>query len=719
MNDHRHNSATEDGGDDGEEDTIVSMEVIRGDWVKVRTARENQLQSLSHDQLKKIANFCAPEQLRSHSNAPHGTSSSNDYKVIIMEVLDYALLGSIDVEKSKKKRSKSLDHFKNCLDYIDQVRKNRQSATTTAYATTTNTDGSTRRDIFPPEVASASTATATNNPEDYYFDMDNVDLFTCIASDDGINPLVETARTIPPQPNFNTAFNTATESRNNPTIQNKERSSNPQNMGTSNRTISATAASSTAALNTTNNNFVSQSQHSMSSPSSSPAAIKPPSGVSSTKDVSSLTSKPSFTSMLQKSAVTTSTALNPYMSSSKTTSKNSPISNSSSISTTLASTPSTTLATSITGTNNGSPNSLPVNTNGNTGNHTNDNSMDRTSNRNISAGTKVQNFQSSDMPVHSPMTQMNTTTTTAPSFPSATVSTEPSADFTSARVVNGKLNDPLNEKPSERCPGNEKATSSNEMNIMIGNNKGNNINNYTAKDGPALPLVFDSKKHISYLYHISPGSRTENLCTFDIGASLEPYAASLYTRRACRVQYPVPKFPSLSMMHKNGTINVRFNRWDPFYKCKHDIVNFVRDKTTNQILKVQYRDTMGVEQFPVIVTSSIVNCTPLDGRGRPTTGAIDANVKPMACLEVNFQFPSDIANLVKSWGFESLGKTDNDTNRLICRMLPLDSKAMKTDFADTHLWPKGTYMEVNGKPVVLQQRRQQSHDPSQWKVWWC
>jgi hypothetical protein len=49
-------------------------------------------------------------------------------------------------------------------------------------------------------------------------------------------------------------------------------------------------------------------------------------------------------------------------------------------------------------------------------------------------------------------------------------------------------------------------------------------------------------------------------------------------------------------------------------------------------------------------------------------------------------------------------------------MLPIDSMAMKKDLADTHLWPKGTFVEINGKPVNLVQRRQQSHDPRQWKV---
>jgi hypothetical protein len=53
---------------------------------------------------------------------------------------------------------------------------------------------------------------------------------------------------------------------------------------------------------------------------------------------------------------------------------------------------------------------------------------------------------------------------------------------------------------------------------------------------------------------------------------------------------------------------------------------------------------------------------------------------------------------------------------LILRMLPLNSRAYKMKRADCHLWPKGTYIQVNGKPVAIQQRRQQEHNGGQeWK----
>jgi hypothetical protein len=702
-NHHRHISATEGGNDDDEEDTIVSMEVIRGDWSKVRTARENQLQSLTNDQLKNIASFCSSEQFRSQSGSAL-PGSNNYYKEIIMDVLECALLASIDVEKTKKKRLKSLDHFKKCLEYIDHVRKNRHTAT----ASTANTVSSTRRDSYRTEAATVFTSTATINPPEGHHNMNDRDVFPCIALENCITPL-ELARNIPPQPHSERVFNSSTASDSNPTvIQTKDKSSNPKNTGPATNIPSATTAT-TQAFSTSNSNLLSQTQSSISL-STTTTSVKPHSGAGGTTDRNPSTYQPvSFMSMLQKAAITRSTAVNPSMAST-----NSLISDSSTSATAAITTPTSIVASSTTGANHLIPNTLPANTNDctsmNVTSHTNDNSIDRTANSGISASKNVQSLQSSDLSVHALVTdKTQTTAASSPSFPSATISIEPSENFTSDNAVNGTCNDPRNEKRNDKYPGDENSTS-------LVNSDNNKLNNDYSQDQPVLsPPFFDSDKHISFLYQTLPGERTRNLCTFDIGAAVEPYAASLYTRRACRILYPAPTFPSINTMHNNGTINIRFNRWDPFYKCQHDIVNFVRDKTTNQIINVQYRDSMGVEQFPVSVTSSIVNCIPLDARGRQTTGAIDPNVKPMVCIGVNFQFPTDIANLVKSWGFESLGK-ENDANRLICRMLPLDNKAMKTDFADTHLWPKGTYMEVNGKPVVLQQRRQQSHDPTQWKV---
>jgi hypothetical protein len=50
---------------------------------------------------------------------------------------------------------------------------------------------------------------------------------------------------------------------------------------------------------------------------------------------------------------------------------------------------------------------------------------------------------------------------------------------------------------------------------------------------------------------------------------------------------------------------------------------------------------------------------------------------------------------------------------LMLRALPL-SRTSKNR-ADCHLWPKGTFLQLNGKPLRLAQRQQQSHDKSLWK----
>jgi hypothetical protein len=68
------------------------------------------------------------------------------------------------------------------------------------------------------------------------------------------------------------------------------------------------------------------------------------------------------------------------------------------------------------------------------------------------------------------------------------------------------------------------------------------------------------------------------------------------------------------------------------------------------------------------------------------------------------------------------GQAPSDTNyhhgelRLIVRMLPLSvPEQYRKSRADSHLWPKGTFIQFNGRPMVTYQRRQQSHNPLEWK----
>jgi len=78
---------------------------------------------------------------------------------------------------------------------------------------------------------------------------------------------------------------------------------------------------------------------------------------------------------------------------------------------------------------------------------------------------------------------------------------------------------------------------------------------------------------------------------------------------------------------------------------------------------------------------------------------------------------TDIFSLIpkENWGKE-LVADDMKTERyaLMIRMLPLN-KSDKMKRADGHLWPKGTFLMVNGKPTQILQRRQEGHDEKSWK----
>jgi hypothetical protein len=68
------------------------------------------------------------------------------------------------------------------------------------------------------------------------------------------------------------------------------------------------------------------------------------------------------------------------------------------------------------------------------------------------------------------------------------------------------------------------------------------------------------------------------------------------------------------------------------------------------------------------------------------------------------------------WGFMTRTYEDKD-RAILLRSLPLTiPEKYKKKRADTHLWPKGTFIQL-GKmvPVNVTQRRQQSHDLTEWK----
>jgi PINIT domain len=69
----------------------------------------------------------------------------------------------------------------------------------------------------------------------------------------------------------------------------------------------------------------------------------------------------------------------------------------------------------------------------------------------------------------------------------------------------------------------------------------------------------------------------------------------------------------------------------------------------------------------------------------------------------------------RDWGVTPVSEEFSDGQmRLIMRMLPV-IPAKSKDRADTHLWPKGTFVVVNSSVLTLRQRKQQSHDHKKWQ----
>ena len=99
--------------------------------------------------------------------------------------------------------------------------------------------------------------------------------------------------------------------------------------------------------------------------------------------------------------------------------------------------------------------------------------------------------------------------------------------------------------------------------------------------------------------------------------------------------------------------------------------------------------------------------------------------KPLAVAQIPFRvLPSVMTNLNLKVNLKETPKHKYQYNdgqrRIILRMLPCLPAKMVGDHAqaDCHLWPKGTFLQINGKTVpqqLITQRKQQIHDPTLWK----
>ena len=83
------------------------------------------------------------------------------------------------------------------------------------------------------------------------------------------------------------------------------------------------------------------------------------------------------------------------------------------------------------------------------------------------------------------------------------------------------------------------------------------------------------------------------------------------------------------------------------------------------------------------------------------------------CLGFQFTIPQKYAshpNLY--WRKTAPPCYKNGDQLLLLRMIPTN---IPKKYPDTHMWPKGTFLQINQRPIQLNQRKQQTHDPKLWK----
>ena len=129
-------------------------------------------------------------------------------------------------------------------------------------------------------------------------------------------------------------------------------------------------------------------------------------------------------------------------------------------------------------------------------------------------------------------------------------------------------------------------------------------------------------------------------------------------------------------------VHDRYSKWDPYWEVSHDL-----SLHSIQGIRVGYK------------TSTIVD---------PQK---NIDCPPLSAVAINFQI-GDLATRLKSGSFKKQAREQ----RLMLRALPLVvPEKYKKARSDTPLWPKGTFIQHNGIPLNILQRKQQSHDHSLWK----
>jgi len=247
-----------------------------------------------------------------------------------------------------------------------------------------------------------------------------------------------------------------------------------------------------------------------------------------------------------------------------------------------------------------------------------------------------------------------------PSSSSGVPGAQPSQPQTSQSVVVSKQALRTNASPSRWGPSASEVAKTQRPNGTTGEAaSGSNGQQAATREAPPQAAVTEPSKPVTMLV------AADNAPTCSL---------SIQERNASRLTFT----PGVLSAEASRDFSKRLTLWDPFWS----VVGVVKIGLTSKV------DT------PTLVAAR-------------TAAQLDFDIAKLVR-----EHPDKASSL--SWGnIKSDALKDGDCSVLL-RMLPLHSHGTDKR-ADCHLWPKGTFLQVNGKAVRLSQRKQQTHDDNLWK----
>lgn len=217
------------------------------------------------------------------------------------------------------------------------------------------------------------------------------------------------------------------------------------------------------------------------------------------------------------------------------------------------------------------------------------------------------------------------------------------------------------------------------------------------------PRVYSGLRHINF-YADNPSDN----------GTKELVSGSLHPRGPCTVQYDSGYHHlnySATLDDKTSlSINGRFEKWDPYWKivdvlCRRDTVTDISEPTKVSTKTASCKDETGISNPPLSCAMVSVDLAKEGRNSRfATAGTLNEEATNNRVWGVD-------------WGKEKRGGYKSGDRRLLLRTLPLTRSSKESkQRADSHLWPKGTFVqlkigqEMKEQVVKISQRQQQHHD---------